>query len=45
MGKLYLFYLVWDNFATASRRRIGVIDKLVDGQLVGYTYDGRASRG
>ena len=34
------YILVWDNFATASRRRIGVIEKLVDGQLVDYTYDG-----
>ena len=29
----------------ASRRCTGVINKLVDGQLVDYTYDGRARRG
>jgi len=34
-----------ENFATASRRFIGVINKLVDGQLVDYTYDGRERRG
>jgi len=34
-----------ENFATPSRRCIGVINKLVDGQLVDYTYDGRASCG
>jgi len=31
-----------ENFAAAIRRCIGVINKLVDGQLVDYTYDGRA---
>jgi len=34
-----------ENFATESRRCIGVINKLVDGQLVDYTYDGRARHG
>jgi len=33
-----------ENFATESRRCIGVINKLVDGQLVDYTYDSRARR-
>ena len=40
------FYTVdLENFATASRRYTGVINKLVNGQLVDYTYDGRARRG
>jgi len=34
-----------ENFATASHRCTGVINKLVDGQLVDYTYDGRARNG
>ena len=34
-----------ENFTTESRRCIGVINKLVDGQLVDYTYDSRARRG
>jgi len=34
-----------ENFATGSRRCTGVINKLVDGQLVDYTYGGRAHRG
>ena len=39
------FYIVdLENFATASRRYIRVINKLVNGQLVDYSYDGRARR-
>jgi len=34
-----------ENFATASHRCIGTINKLLDAQLVDYTYDGRANRG
>jgi len=34
-----------ENFATASHRCTGVINELVDGQLVDYTYDGRARNG
>jgi len=34
-----------ENFATASRQRIGASNKLVDGQLVDYTYDDRALHG
>jgi len=34
-----------ENFATASCRCIGVIKKLVDGQLVDDTYEGSARRG
>ena len=42
-GHVSNFYISdLENFATASRRCIGVINKLVDGQLVDYTYDGRA---
>ena len=38
------FYILeLENFATASRRCTGVIN--VDGQLVDYSYDGRARRG
>jgi len=41
-----IFYILeLENVATPSRRRIGVINKLVDGQLVDYTNDSRASRG
>jgi len=43
VSNFYIFDL--NNFATASCRCIGVINKLVDGQLVDYTYDGRARRG
>ena len=48
-GHVSNFY-IWDwdleeNFTTASRWRIDVIKKLVEGQLVDYTYDGRARRG
>ena len=43
-GHMSNFYILdVENFATASRRCIGVIS--VDGQLVDYTYDGRARRG
>jgi len=45
-GHMSNFYIVdLENFATASRRCTGVINELVDGQLVDYTYDGRARRG
>ena len=45
-GHVSNFYIVdLQNFATASRRCTCVINKLVDGQLVAYTYDGRARRG
>ena len=44
-GQGHVVILALENFATASRRRIGVINKLVDGQLVDYTFDGRARRG
>ena len=45
-GHVSNFYIVdLENFATASRRCTGVINKLVDGQLVDYTYDDRARRG
>ena len=37
-----LYILDLENFATASRRCIGVINKLIDGQLVDYIYDSRA---
>jgi len=40
-----LFILDLENFATASRRCTGVINEVVDGQIVDYTYDGRARRG
>jgi len=44
-GHVSNFYIVdLENFATASRY-IGVINELVDGQLVDYTYDGRAHLG
>ena len=40
------FYVVdLENLATASHQCTGVINELVDGQLVDYTYDGRARRG
>ena len=40
------FYILdLENFAIASRRCIGAINELVDGQLVDYTYDGRARHG
>ena len=43
-GHMSNFYILdLENFATASRRCTGVIN--VDGQLVDYTYDGRARRG
>jgi len=39
-GHVSNFYIVdLENFATASRRCTGVINELVDGQLVDYTYD------
>jgi len=37
-----LYILDLENFATASRRCIGVINKLIDGQLVDYICDSRA---
>jgi len=40
VGNFYILDL--ENFATASGRCIGVINKLADGQLVDYTYDRRA---
>jgi len=40
------FYILdLENFAIASRRCIGAINELVDGQLVDYIYDGRARHG
>jgi len=45
-GDEYNFYIVdLENFVTARHRCTGVINKLVDSQLVDYTYDGRARRG
>jgi len=45
-GHVSNFYILdLDNFATASHQCIGVINKLVDSQLVDYTYDGRVHRG
>ena len=45
-GPVGNFYIVdFKNFATASRRCTGVINKLIDGELVDYTYDGRARHG
>ena len=42
-GHVSNFYILdLENFATASRWCIGVISKLVDGQLIDYTYDSRA---
>jgi len=42
-GHVSNFYILdLENFATASRRCIGMINKLVDGQLIDYTYDCRA---
>jgi len=38
-----LYILDLENFATASGRCTGVMN--VDGQLVDYTYDGKARRG
>ena len=40
-----LYILDFENFATRSRRCIGVIKKLFEGQLVDYTYDAGARRG
>jgi len=43
-GHVSNFYILdLENFATTSRMCTGVIN--VDGQLVDYTYDGRARRG
>jgi len=40
------FYILdFKNFATPSYQCIGMINKLVDDQLVDYTYDSRARRG
>ena len=36
MSNFYILDL--ENFATGSHRCIGAINKLVDGQLVDYTY-------
>jgi len=45
-GHVSNFYILdLENFATASRRCNGVINKLVDGHFVDYTYDGRARHG
>jgi len=45
-GHVISFYILdLENFAIASRRCIGAINELVDGQLMDYTYDGRARRG
>jgi len=45
-GYVSNFYIVdLENFTKTSRYCIGVINKLVDGQLVDYTYDGQARRG
>jgi len=45
-GHVSNFYiLVLENFATASRRCTGVINELLDGQLVDYTYDSRVHCG
>ena len=44
-GSRIFYILDLENFATASRQCIGAINKFVDGQLVDYTYDGRASHG
>jgi len=41
-GHVSNFYiLVLENFATASHWCTGVINELLEGQLVDYTYDGR----
>ena len=46
LGHVSDFYILdWENFATPSLRCIGVINYLVDGQFVDYTYDGRVRRG
>jgi len=40
------FYIVdLENFATASHRCTGVMNELVNGQIVDYTYNGRAHHG
>jgi len=41
----HFYILDLENFATASLHCIDVVNKLADGQLVDYTYDGRARRG
>ena len=39
-GHVNNFYTVdLENFTTASRQCMGVVNKLADGQLVDYTYD------
>jgi len=40
-----LMKLDLENFTAASRQCTGVIDKVIDGQLVDYTYDGRTYHG
>ena len=45
-GDVSIFYILdLENVATASLGVLVLSTKLVDGQLVDYTYDGRARRG
>jgi len=45
-GHVSNFYIVdLENFATASHRCTGVMNELVNGQIVDYTYNGRAHHG
>jgi len=45
-GHVSNFYILdLESFAKESDRCISAINKLVDGQLVDYTYDGLARRG
>ena len=44
-AKTYFYSLDLENFATASRRCIGVVNKLIGSQLLDYTSDGRVRRG
>jgi len=44
-GHVSNFYILDLDNLTASHQCIGVINKLVDSQLVDYTYDGRVHRG
>ena len=42
-GHVSNFYILdLENFATASHQCIGAVSKLIDGQMVDYTYNGRA---
>jgi len=43
VNDFYIFDL--ENFATASRWCIGVVNRLTDSQLVDYIYDGWAYNG